>query len=205
MRQFVVIICLMWLLTSVGCTFWYSGWQFISPMLILCTYKVLLPGTYLLLTNPLLKTKQGPLLIHFFISDCPYSTFKLAYFKNIAAKFNGIIYVAFVQVGNKMLHIPHSIQKHAGVPIFLSADFKITHLTGFCINPQAVLLTASNLLYYRGNYYNSPYCIGIGGRYVKMVFDFLLAIKQPPAFNRMCLTPYGCAVPFANNTLISTH
>jgi hypothetical protein len=195
----------MWLFASVGCIFWYSEWQYNLPTPIPSGYRDVLPGTYIPLTNPLLKTKQGPLLIHFFNPDCPCSKFNLAYFKKIVAQYNSSLNFALVLVGSKIQYTPQSIQQQFGLSIPVFIDSNIARLCGVYATPQAVLLTASNLLYYRGNYNKSRYCVSPGSEYAKMAIDSLLAIKQPPAFNRFAFTAYGCAVPIPNNTLMSIH
>jgi hypothetical protein len=74
-------------------------------------------------------------------------------------------------------------------------DTSLATKCGVYSTPQAVILDAQGLLYYRGNYNKTRYCTDPNTSYANIALDSLLNDHQYPHFNQFALKAYGCTLP----------
>ncbi len=75
----------------------------------------------------------------------------------------------------------------------------LTNTFGVYATPQAVVLTTKATVFFKGNYNKSRYCTQKESNYAAQAMQALLAGNQPPVFNAMATTAYGCALPSSLN------
>jgi hypothetical protein len=81
----------------------------------------------------------------------------------------------------------------ADIPVFFGEE--IAEKCGVFSTPQAVLLDASQNLYYRGNYNKTRYCTNADSNYAEMAIDSLMNQNNKPTFDALALRSYGCSLP----------
>ena len=119
----------------------------------------------------------------------------MPHFKGLAKKYGNEISFAVVVITSDKDYTEEIIRKKYALTMPILFDTSLAVICGVYSTPQAVLLTANEQLYYRGNYNRSRYCTDKKSNYAQIAIDALLASKQEPAFNNYALTAYGCSLP----------
>jgi thiol-disulfide isomerase/thioredoxin len=192
----LAIIVLLLTFAGVAILFWYSEWQYSLPTPVPAQYHAVASGEYINLSKKNISLNNKPLFLHFFNPDCPCSRFNMPHFKGLAKTYDNKINFAVVVVTSDKDYTEESIRKKYALTMPVLFDTSLAATCGVYSTPQAVLLTAAEQLYYRGNYNRSRYCTDKKSNYAQIAIDALLASKQEPAFNNYyALTAYGCSLP----------
>ncbi|NOT94453.1 MAG: redoxin domain-containing protein [Ferruginibacter sp.] len=195
MKKPITIIVLLLTFACVGILFWYSEWQYSLPTPVPAQYHAVASGEYIGVSKKFISEKNKPLFLHFFNPDCPCSRFNMPHFKGLAKKYGNEISFAVVVITSNKGYTEDNIRKKYALTMPILFDTSLAVICGVYSTPQAVLLTANEQLYYRGNYNRSRYCTDKKSNYAQIAIDALLACKQEPAFNNYALTAYGCSLP----------
>jgi thiol-disulfide isomerase/thioredoxin len=195
MIKWFCIFCLLMLFSLVGILFWYNEWRYSLPTPLPEKYHAVKLKEYINV-NALHKLKKDkPVFLHFFNPGCPCSRFNMPHFKSLVAAYGDKINFAVVLITKDKNYTPEKIAEKYGLTVPVLADTTIAGACGVYSTPQAVLLSADHILYYRGNYNSSRYCTDKKSNYAQIAIDSLLAKKQQPVFNRYAVTAYGCSLP----------
>jgi hypothetical protein len=183
-----LIIC------AIGALFWYQEGRYLLPTPVPKDYKVVLTNEVLRFDNELLSQKHTrPKLLHFFSPDCPCSRFNLKHFFSLKKKYQEEVdfYVVIsrtesIEATKKMID--------PDVPILIDTDRKLAKACGVYSTPQAVLIQTNNMLYFRGNYNRSRFCVDKKSNFVQMALDSLSLHKSAPHFSELATKSYGCSI-----------
>lgn len=193
MRYRIIFISLFFVLTAtgIGWLFWQQELQYSLP-----TPK---PKDYVAVTQleevsvrSLLPETEKALMLHFFNPACPCSRFNSKHFKSLYQQYSQQL--SFVAI------IPAYSTKEEAAE-YLPEDIAIVQDEGEVIgkacgaysSPQAVIITAEDKLYYRGNYNKSRYCTLPNSNYAEMALQDLVAGRPPKTFDQLATTAYGCS------------
>src|SRR3978361_2084471 len=149
MKNTLVIIWLMLLLSGVVALFWYNDFIYQLPTPIPANYKPVKEGTVVKLTAPFALTGNKPLFLHFFNPDCPCSRFNMAHFKSMVKQYGNRVNFAIVVMNNDR-YTAKEIKEKFGMDLPVSFDPSVAAACGVYSTPQAVLLDTARKLYYRG-------------------------------------------------------
>jgi thiol-disulfide isomerase/thioredoxin len=194
-KKTFAITILLFTFCGIGLLFWYSEWKFSLPTPVPAQYHAIANGAHIDISQKINSKKNSPVFLHFFNPDCPCSRFNMPHFKELAATYGDRInFVVVVMTANKKNTAAAVKDKYQlTVPVLL--DSAIAGACGVYSTPQAVLLSADEKLYYRGNYNRSRYCTDKKSNYAQMAIEALLASSKKPEFNSYALTAYGCSLP----------
>jgi hypothetical protein len=204
MKKVVLIVILAGIVVSIVGIFWYQEAQYLLPTPIPVGYKVVKPEELIQFDSALIASTDKhskPKLLHFFSPECPCSRFNLKHFKALNKNYNKEIdFYVVVDSEDKVESAKGLIDNE--VTIIVDRDKKLAAACGVYSTPQAAILQTSNRLYFRGNYNRSRYCTNKESNFVQMALDSLVADKQPPIFNELATTSYGCSIPAAETLVI---
>ncbi|MFY9343893.1 MAG: AhpC/TSA family protein [Planctomycetota bacterium] len=136
-----------------------------------------------------------PLLLHFFNAQCPCSRFNLDHLQALVRDYRGrVTFVAVLQGDDAAAERPPAL---AGFDIAAVRDHDggLARLCGVYSTPQAVLLTAGRVLFFRGNYNLSRFCTDATTAFAQQAIDALLAGRPLPGMPAAATTAYGCELP----------
>lgn len=194
MYRNVFILCIIiFLLGYISILFWDFTIKDYLPTPIPKDYQSKNISDTIILSNNKIK----PTFYHFFNPECPCSKFNLAHVRELIKKYGKQIdFKMVLQVDDCSFN-----WKNLEVEVALSADYiidcegKIAKSCGVYSTPQAVMLTSSQTLYYRGNYNKAKFCTDNNSNFAQMAIDSLLKGKQAPNFGTSATKSYGCELP----------
>jgi peroxiredoxin len=195
MKKPISIAILLLTFTCICILFWYSEWQYSLPTPVPVKYHAVSIKERIDITAKFNPAKNEPVFLHFFNPDCPCSRFNISHFKTLAAAYADKISFAVVVITKDKTYTEAGLKKKYGITVPVLFDTSLAAICGVYSTPQAVLLTADQALYYRGNYNRSRYCTDKKSNYAQIAIDALLASNNEPVFNQYALTAYGCSLP----------
>jgi hypothetical protein len=174
--------------------FWYQELQYLLPTPIPVGYKVVQPEELVPYDSALVpQHHQRAKLFHFFNPECPCSRFNLTHFRALQKTYrDSIDFYVVVESDEKVTSAKELID--TDVTIVVDHDKKLARACGVYSTPQAAIIQTSNRLYFRGNYNRSRYCTAKESNFVQMALDSLAAKRNPPVFNELATTSYGCSI-----------
>ena len=181
--------------TGIGALFWYSEWRYSLPTPVPAQYHAIQAGEHIDISAKFNPGKDKPVFLHFFNPDCPCSRFNIPHFKTLAAMYANKISFAVVVITKDKSYNEATIKEKYNLTVPVLFDTSLAGICGVYSTPQAVLLSADQTLYYRGNYNKARYCTDKKSNYAQIAIDSLLAKKTEPSFDRYALTAYGCSLP----------
>lgn len=193
-RKILLALWLCFLFAAISVLFWENEYKYSLPTPVPKNYHEIAMGTPIDL-GKMTAVKDKPVFIHFFNPDCPCSRFNVPHVSGLIKKYGDKIDFNIVVLNKEKNFTVAEIQQKfdAGVPVFF--DEEIAEKCGVFATPQAVILDASQKLYYRGNYNKTRYCIDASSNYAQMAIDSLLNQNNNPSFDALALRTYGCSLP----------
>ena len=193
-RKLLLGLWLSFLFVAISALFWRNEYKYSLPTPIPKNHHNVAMGTHIDLGKRV-ATKNKPVFIHFFNPDCPCSRFNVPHVSGLIKKYGDKIDFNIVVLNEEKDFTVTEIQNKfdAVVPVFF--DEEIAEKCGVFSTPQAVLIDASQNLYYRGNYNKTRYCTDAETNYAQMAIDSLLNQNNFPSFDALALRSYGCSLP----------
>ncbi len=182
------------LILSVGYLFWQNEFKYSLPTPIPKNYHAIAMGSKIEL-GPCCAFDNRPIFIHFFNPDCPCSRFNIPHVSSLIKEYGDRINFKIVVLNKEKTFTIEEIQQKFDAKIPVYFDENIAKNCGVFSTPQAVLLDASQNLYYRGNYNKTRYCTNADSNYAQMAIDALLKQTKTPSFDALALRAYGCSLP----------
>lgn len=175
--------------------FWQNEFKYSLPTPVPQNHREVAIGTHIDLIKNNISALNKPVFIHFFNPDCPCSRFNVPHVSSLIKKYSNKIDFKVVVLNKDKDFTVEEIQNKfdAKIPVFFDED--IATECGVFSTPQAVLLDASQNLYYRGNYNKTRYCTNADSNYAQIAIDSLLNQNTKPSFNALALKAYGCSLP----------
>lgn len=190
---------------GIGYLFWQQELQYSLPTPKPKDYVAVAQLEAVLVRSRLPKPGKGKaLMLHFFNPSCPCSRFNSKHFASLYRQYSQQLqFMAIVPAYTSKEEAAEYLPE--GITIVQDEDEAIAKACGAYSSPQAVLITADDKLYYRGNYNKSRYCTLPGSNYAEMALQDLVAGKPPKAFGQLATTAYGCSLSAENqlNSLLS--
>ncbi|MGH2664740.1 TlpA family protein disulfide reductase [Flavobacterium sp.] len=182
---------------AISVLFWENEYKYSLPTPIPKNHHDIAMGTLIDLTEKI-SEKSKPIFIHFFNPDCPCSRFNVPHVSELIKKYGDRINFNIVVLNKEKNFTVAEIQQkfNADIPVFF--DEAIAEKCGVFSTPQAVLLDASQKLYYRGNYNKTRYCTDASTNFAQMAIDSLIHRNNNPSFDALALRSYGCSLPKCN-------
>lgn len=193
MKKWLAGIWLFGLMVFIGGVFWYNQFVYSLPTPVPAAYKSVAKGKMIDLQLPLSLDKKKPVFLHFFNPDCPCSRFNVKEFKALVKRYHGEMNFVVVMMTDKP-YSEQQIKERFGLTIPVIKDFNIAEACGVYSTPQAVVLKASQELYYRGNYNVTRYCTDEKTNYAKFAIEGVLH-NDEIKFEPYALKAYGCSLP----------
>lgn len=181
------------LLVAISTLFWQNEFKYSLPTPIPKNYHDIAMGSRVDLKCCVSGGK--PIFIHFFNPDCPCSRFNVPHVTGLIKKYGDRINFKIVVLNKEKTFTIAEIQNKFDAKIPVYFDDGIAKSCGVFSTPQAVLIDASQKLYYRGNYNKTRYCTNADSNYAQMAIDSLLKQNQSPSFDALALRAYGCSLP----------
>lgn len=193
-RKLLLALWLTFLFTAILALFWNNEFKYRLPTPIPAKHRDVALGSLIDLEKKV-RVNDKPIFIHFFNPDCPCSRFNVPHVSELIKKYGDKIDFNIVVLNEENSYSAGEIQSKfdTDVPVFF--DKAIAEKCGVYSTPQAVLIDASQKLYYRGNYNKTRYCTNADSNYAEMAIDSLLNQKSTPSFDALALRSYGCSLP----------
>ncbi|MCU0382445.1 MAG: hypothetical protein MUF68_00130 [Cyclobacteriaceae bacterium] len=199
-KPILATLVLLFCFFAIAILFWQQEVQYALPTPVPSNFKPVYSGQKINLEQIGIKATNKPKLFHFFNPDCPCSRFNLAHVKSLLRKhktefdFYAIIpaYADLDKAKKYFTDLPITVLQD-------NAQQSLTSAFGVYATPQAVVLTTNATVFYKGNYNKARYCTQKESNYAQIAMQALLAGKQPPVFNAMATTAYGCTLPSTLN------
>ena len=193
-RKLLLGLWLSFLFVAISALFWRNEYKYSLPTPIPKNHHDVAMGTHIDLGKRV-AIKNKPVFIHFFNPDCPCSRFNVPHVSGLIKKYGDKIDFNIVVLNKEKDFTITEIQNKfdAVVPVFFEEE--IAEKCGVFSTPQAVLIDASQNLYYRGNYNKTRYCTDAETNYAQMAIDSLLSQNNFPSFDALALRSYGCSLP----------
>jgi thiol-disulfide isomerase/thioredoxin len=193
LRKLLVGLWMLLLFAAISVLFWQNEFKYSLPTPIPLNYQKIAIGSKIDLKCCV--TDSRPVFIHFFNPDCPCSRFNIPHVTELIKKYGNQINFKIVVLNKQKSFTIEEIQNkfNAKIPVYFDQD--IAKNCGVFSTPQAVLLDASQNLYYRGNYNKTRYCTNADSNYAQMAIDALLKQNHSPSFDALALRAYGCSLP----------
>lgn len=179
--------------------FWFNEWKYTLPTPVPQDYKIVRVGTKIE-PGKSFAHRDKPIVLHFFNPGCPCSRFNMKHVKELINLYGDQVNFMVVLVTEKPF-TQEEIQKKYNLKIPVIQDPSFAKKCGVYSTPQAVILTKENVLYYRGNYNKSRYCVEKESNYVQIALERLLNDRPEYKFNHLALKAYGCELPGCTNNL----
>jgi hypothetical protein len=186
------------MLTAVA-AFWYQDWVYALPTPRPDGLHQPAPGEYLPLGDALggPTWEHRPVVVHVVNVDCPCSRFNSDHIRSLVRRFGDRVrFVALVQ-GDNHPQILRDAFVDWGIPMEVVPDpgGRLATALGVYSTPQAVVLTSSSRLYFRGNYNVTRYCADRRTEFVRIAIEALLASRPLPEMPDDATVAYGCPLP----------
>ncbi|KIA99396.1 AhpC/TSA family protein [Flavobacterium sp. JRM] len=193
-KKFLLAVWFTFLFGAILVLFWQNEYQYSLPTPVPKNHHDIAMGSHINLGKQF-TTKNKPVFIHFFNPDCPCSRFNVPHVSELIKKYGDKINFNIVVLNKVKNFTVEEIQDKfdSKVPVFFDND--IAEKCGVFSTPQAVLIDASQNLYYRGNYNKTRYCTDANTNYAQMAIDSLLIQNNKPSFDALALKAYGCSLP----------
>jgi thiol-disulfide isomerase/thioredoxin len=193
-KKILLAVWFSFLFGAILVLFWQNEYKYSLPTPVPKNYHDVAIGTHINLGKQF-ATKNKPVFIHFFNPDCPCSRFNVPHVSTLIKKYGDKINFNIVVVNKVKNFTTEEIQSKfdSKVPVYF--DSAIADKCGVFSTPQAVLIDASQNLYYRGNYNKTRYCTDANTNYAQMAIDSLLNQNNKPTFDALALKAYGCSLP----------
>lgn len=193
-RKALLALWLTFLFAAIIALFWNNEFKYSLPTPVPAKHRDVALGTHIDLEKKV-RVKDKPIFIHFFNPDCPCSRFNVPHVSELIKNYGDKIDFNIVVLNKENNYTAAEIQSKFDTDIPVIFDTTIAEKCGVYSTPQAVLIDASQKLYYRGNYNKTRYCTNADTNYVQMAIDSLLSQKSNPSFNVLALKSYGCSLP----------
>ncbi len=181
------------LLAAITFLFWDNEFKYSLPTPVPKNYHEIAMGSKIDLKCCV--TDQRPVFIHFFNPECPCSRFNVPHVTSLIKKYGDRINFKIVVINEKNNYTIAEIQNKFDAKIPVYFDDAIAKNCGVFSTPQAVLIDASQKLYYRGNYNKTRYCTDTKTNFAQQAIDSLLSHTNAPSFDALALRAYGCSLP----------
>ncbi len=193
MRKFIVLGVLLVCFGCMSFLFWQQELQYVLPTPIPKDYCSI--ATNQQITLPSTFSVGKPVYFHFFNPDCPCSRFNLKHFRSLTNQFNEKVKIYAVIPAYADLSQASEMIDDNRVIILQDTDDKLANACGVYSTPQAVVIDASQKLFYRGNYNRTRYCTLKESNYAEIALTALVTGEKPPIFNAFATQSYGCQLP----------
>lgn len=193
LRKLLACLWMLLLCVAISVLFWQNEFKYSLPTPIPKDYHKIAIGSKIDLKC--CTTDSRPIFIHFFNPDCPCSRFNIPHVSGLIKKYGDRINFKIVVLNKEKSFTIEEIQKKFDAKIPVYFDNGIAKSCGVFSTPQAVLIDASQNLYYRGNYNKTRYCTNADSNYAQMAIDSLLKENRSPSFDALALRAYGCSLP----------
>ncbi|MDR6845687.1 thioredoxin fold domain-containing protein [Flavobacterium granuli] len=193
-RKLFLGLWLSLLFVAISALFWKNEYKYSLPTPIPKNHHDVAMGTHIDLGKRDVK-KDKPVFIHFFNPDCPCSRFNVPHVSELIKKYGDKIDFKIVVLNKEKDFTVAEIQNKFGATVPVFFDEEIAKKCGVFSTPQAVLIDATQNLYYRGNYNKTRYCTDAKSNYAQMAIDSLLSQNITPSFDALALRSYGCSLP----------
>lgn len=193
-RKLLLGLLLSFLFVLISFLFWKNEYKYSLPTPIPENHQDVALGTFIDLAEKN-TARNKAVFIHFFNPDCPCSRFNIPHVSGLIKKYGDKVDFEIVVLNKTKNYTIAEIQRKfdATVPVYF--DEAIAKKCGVYSTPQAVLIDASQKLYYRGNYNKTRYCTNADSNYAQMAIDSLLNQNNIPLFDALALKSYGCSLP----------
>ena len=193
-RKLLLALWLTFLFAAILALFWNNEFKYTLPTPVPKNHHAVAMGSHIDLEKKV-AVNSKPIFIHFFNPDCPCSRFNVPHVSELIKKYGDKIDFNIVVLNKEKNYTIAEIQSKfdADVPVFF--DEEIAKKCGVFSTPQAVLVDASQKLYYRGNYNKTRYCTNEDSNYAQMAIESLLNKNTSPSFDALALRSYGCSLP----------
>jgi hypothetical protein len=192
------------LLYAAGYTLWIQDWKWGLPTPRPTDLIQMPVGSHVVLPDGIAaiasRTAGRPVFLHFFNPDCPCSRFTEDHVRSLTRAHGGdstFVGVIEPEDGPIDADAPARLAHEFGIPVLLDADGAIARAAGVYATPQAVILTSSGALYFRGNYNTARYCTDVRTEFARLALEHLLAGAPAFAAPHEALVAYGCPLPAA--------
>lgn len=193
-KKLLLALWLSLLFIAIFVLFWENEYKYSLPTPVPKNHHDIAMGTHIDLGKKT-TTKNKPVFIHFFNPDCPCSRFNIPHVSGLIKKYGDKINFNIVVLNKQKTFTVKEIQDKFGADVPVFFDEAIAEKCGVFSTPQAVLLDASQNLYYRGNYNKTRYCTNADSNYAEMAIDSLMNQNNTPSFDALALKSYGCSLP----------
>lgn len=193
-KKILVGLWITLLFCAISFLFWQNELKYALPTPVPTNYHNVAMGSKIDL-GKCWATQNKPVFIHFFNPNCPCSRFNIPHVSALIKKYGDKINFKIVVLNKHKDFTIAQIQKKFDTDIPVYFDDAMAKKCGVFSTPQAVLIDASQKLYYRGNYNKTRYCTNADSNYAQMAIDSLLKQNQPPLFDALALRAYGCSLP----------
>lgn len=192
------------LLVFVGWVFWVQDVRFMLPTPKPPGLLQPLVGSTLpmdaLLARAGLSADGRPVHLHVFNSECPCSRFNAEHIRELVATYGRRVqFVGLVQLprGAEAEEIEEAKKEAAalnlGIPLLMDEGGAMAREAGVYSTPQAVIVSATGVLVYRGNYNTSRYHVDPRTEFARLALESMVGNKR--AFEDPDLPAYGCELP----------
>lgn len=193
MRILLAVLFLSSVAAGIGWLFWQTELQYTLPTPVPENYEIVPVQTVITLDNSLSSNREKPLFLHFFTTNCPCSRFNLDHFNYLKRQYSHAFdFYIVIPEGDDLDAAKRYFE--AGTKIIRDQNRQLALQLGVYANPQAVLLTQNQELYFRGNYNKARYCIDPMSNFAQMAADSLLAQRPAPDFGPYSTIAYGCGI-----------
>ena len=142
------------------------------------------------------RSTENPTLLHFFNPHCPCSRFNVDHVRQLIIDHGDrVAFIAILQGSHEDELVSDFEGYGLGIPAVADPDGAIAESLGVYASPQAVILTAEDELYYRGNYNTSRYCTAPETQFARISLERLIAEERPPELPEVATVSYGCQLP----------
>ena len=144
---------------------------------------------------------RRPTLVHFYRQECPCSRFQAEQLHALLREFGArVTFVAVLEDTSEEEFLEQGFgdaDDPAGARIAVLRDpaGAIARALGVYSTPQAVVLTDARVLWYRGNYNVSRYCVDRETQFARIALDALLRGVPLPPMPELATVSYGCELP----------
>ncbi|UXP31232.1 thioredoxin family protein [Reichenbachiella agarivorans] len=194
LRKILATFLILFVFASIGFLFWQQELQYILPTPIPADYKIVPVNEVLSINDSSLTPQHKPRFYHFFKPTCPCSRFNVKYFNILRRNYESQVdFIVVLPEGSDYQEALDYFDKDQVLTI--DQDMRLAHEFGVYSTPQAVIVTADQKLYYRGNYNKARYCTDPGSNFAQMAMDSLIQHRQAPDFGLLSTVSYGCGLP----------
>lgn len=178
-----------------GFLFWKQEMQYLLPTPVPDHHQPKFVAEHISLPTAFNIENTGPVYFHFFNPDCPCSRFNLKHFRSLTNQFHSSLKIYAVIPAYAEVERAREMIDDSRIVIIQDTDDQLAHACGVYSTPQAVVLDASQKLFYRGNYNKTRYCTLKESNYAEIALSALVNGETPPVFNAFATQSYGCQLP----------